>query len=181
MSGWQTPGEHFGSFNLLWKMALITIKKKKNLLVAVLQVNRFTLIVTLGHLNTDISLAVWPKHVQLLVALKPNQTYPNHLLTFRAPAAQWANRSRLSPWLFSNQQLERAKGEGSQHWFLQAKPLAHVRQVIIRSSCWFLFFICPSQTEHLHLKHKVKSCVGIKTTTFTTSKQKAHLILLTAG
>lgn len=52
-----------------------------------------------GHLNTDISLGVWPKHVQLLGALKPdnNQTNQNHLLTFRAPAAHRANRSRLSP------------------------------------------------------------------------------------
>lgn len=44
--------------------------------------------------------------------------------------------------------------EGSQHWFLQAKPLARVMPGHTLLLVGFQSVRCPFQTEHHHLENK---------------------------
>lgn len=50
--------------------------------------------------------------------------------------------------------------EGSQHWFLQAKPLARVMPGHLLLLVWLQSARCPFQTEHPHLQHK-RTSVGV--------------------
>lgn len=44
--------------------------------------------------------------------------------------------------------------EGSQHWFLQAKPLACVMPGRLLLPLWFSSVRCPFRTEHHHLENR---------------------------
>lgn len=70
---------------------------KKSLGGVFLQVNLFTVIVTFGHFNTDISLAVWPQHVKLVVALKPNQTKSELFVNFQGSSSSLGRQESTIP------------------------------------------------------------------------------------
>lgn len=50
--------------------------------------------------------------------------------------------------------------EGSQHWFLQAKPLARVMPGHLLLLVSFQSVRCPSQTEHHHLERRDRKVLG---------------------
>lgn len=52
--------------------------------------------------------------------------------------------------------------EGSQHWFLQAKPLARVMPGHLLLLVGIQSVRCPFQTEHHHLHNKTKQRKTVK-------------------
>lgn len=53
----------------------------------------------------------------------------------------------------SGQRANNGCHEGSQHWFLQAKPLTRVMPGHLLLPLWSLSFRCPFRTEHHHLEN----------------------------
>lgn len=54
----------------------------------------------------------------------------------------------------SGQRANNGCHEGSQHWFLQAKPLTRVMPGRLLLLLWFSSVRCPFQTEHHHLENR---------------------------